>query len=81
MKINEVKRIAKAKGVYDKINWESVKYVSVKIPKSVLKAMEENEMVLIGLGEVKSFHNPLAAMIHIDDYLAQQKDVVIPKRK
>jgi len=79
MKLSQIKDTAKSKGVYDKINWKSIKYIYWKIPKKVLKAMQEYELVVIGTGDVKDFYNPIAVIIHAEDYLAQLKDVTLPK--
>lgn len=79
MKLNSIKEAAESKGVSDKINWKSTKYVNVKIPKKALKAMEEYETVIIGVGGVNDYHNPLAFIIHSSDYLAQLVSVKIPR--
>lgn len=81
MKIASIKESATSKDVYDKINWKSIEYVHWKIPKKVLKAMELNELVVIGTGEMKDFHDPLAVIIHAEDYLAQLKSVVMPPKR
>lgn len=81
MKLTSIKDSATSKDVYDKINWKSIEYVYWKIPKKVLKAMELNELVVIGVGDMKDFHNPLAVIMHAEDYLAQLKSVQLPKKR
>lgn len=79
MKLNSIKEVAESKGVSDKINWGSAVYVRVKIPKKVLDAMKLYEVVFFGVGDVKEYNNPIATIMHTEDYLAQLKSVVMPK--
>ncbi len=70
-----------SKGVYDKINWKRTVYIKWKLPKPIKEAVQKNEWVIIGDGEVKDFYNPFLFTSPVDDELARLVSVNIPKNK
>ena len=79
MKLSQIKNSAKSKDVYEKINWDSTKFVYIKCPKKLLEALKEYEFVFFGTGDIKNFDESLFYASHAEDYLAQLKNVTLPR--
>jgi hypothetical protein len=75
--------VAKAEGlkIENKFDWKRVKHIKKDPPKYLRKAVEKNEMVILGNGELKDYYKQPLIVIPLNDFFAMLLTCDLPKRK
>jgi hypothetical protein len=78
---SKIKQKAEGLKVSDKFDWKRVKHIKKNPPNYLRKAVEKNEIVILGNGDLKNYYEQPLVVIPINDFMAMMTTCTIPKRR